>query len=347
MSLIMIFGFPHLGSLFKKVPPQLFVLAIMIPLGVYLDLKNTMSGSLVVIGDFWNNLSFNANFAAIETFVFWKYLVMFLFLNNLESHLTVKLMDNIDLWKRRSDYSKDLSAIGVGNGISGLLGGPPMISEIVRSRANINFGARTVWANFFHGMFLLIAMLLIIPVIEMIPNAALAAVIMYVGSRLASPKSFTNTYKMGPEQFVIFLVTFIVTIAEDPVVGILTGIFLKLIFHLFNGAKPGNLFKGDFEVVGNEDGYTMVIFGAAIFSNYLGFKKAWSLIPKSLTLVIDFSCVTLVDHSFMEQLHYFIEDYVSQGGRIVIDGLQDPGRFSNRSFADRKSIRGIRNLKSA
>jgi MFS superfamily sulfate permease-like transporter len=339
MSLIMIFGFPYLSPLFKKVPSPLFVLVIMIPLGVYLDLKNTATGALVSMGDFWSNIGLNASFKSVGNIVFWKYVVMFLFVSSLESLLTVKAIDGLDPWKRKSNYNKDLSALGAGNGISGLLGGLPMISEVVRSGANVNFGARTVWANFFHGFFLFAAMLLMIPAIELIPNAALAAMLIYAGYRLASQKSFTNTYKTGLEQLVIFLVTIIVTIAEDLMVGILAGIVVNLILHLFNGARFRNLFKADFGMIGNDDEYTMVVCGAAIFSNYLGFKKAWSQVPPSLTFVIDFSCAKLVDHSFMEQLHYFIEEYVSQGGRVIVDGLQDFHRFSDHPFAARKSVR--------
>lgn len=346
MSLIIIFGFPYLGSLFSKVPAPLFVLVIMIPLGVYLDLKNTVVGSMVSIGDFWSNVGFNASFSSIGTFTFWKYVVMFLFVNSLESLLTVKAIDGLDPWKRKSNYNTDLSAIGAGNGIAGLLGGLPMISEVVRSGANVNFGARTVWANFFHGLFLFVAMLMMIPAIEMIPNAALAAMLVYAGYRLASPKSFTTTYKIGPDQLVVFLVTIIATMARDLIFGILAGIIVELILHLFNGAKIRNLFKADFDMIWKEKEYTMVVSGAAIFSNYLGFKKALTSVPKGRTFVLNFSCATLVDHSFMEQLHYFIEDYVSHGGRVIIDGLQDLHRFSNHPHAARKSIKGVRNLKS-
>ena len=77
---------------------------------------------------------------------------MFLFINSLESLLTVKAVDGLDPYKRQSNPNKDLSALGAGNLFSGLLGGLPMISEVARSSANVNFGARTRWANFFHGL---------------------------------------------------------------------------------------------------------------------------------------------------------------------------------------------------
>ena len=101
---------------------------------------------LVKIGDFWGSINLNADFSAIGSFTFWKYVFMFLFVNSLESLLTVKAIDGLDPWKRTSNANKDLVAVGAGNALSGLLGGLPMISEVARSSANISFGGRTRWA---------------------------------------------------------------------------------------------------------------------------------------------------------------------------------------------------------
>src|SRR5690606_3799439 len=102
------------------------------------------------------------------------------------------------------------------------------------------------WSNFFHGVFLLLAMVLLIPVIEEIPNAALAAMLIFAGYRLAAPKQFLHVYHIGVEQLAIFLVTIVVTLAEDLLLGIAAGIGVKFIFHLINGASPGSLFKATF-----------------------------------------------------------------------------------------------------
>src|SRR4029077_6582038 len=123
-----------------------------------------------------------------------------------------------------------------------------MISEVARSSANVGFGGRTRWANFFHGVFLLVAMLLLIPVIEMIPNSALAAMLIFVAYRLANPKEFIGTFKIGPEQLAIFLITIIVTVAEDLLMGVVSGILLKFIIHIANGAPLGSLFKATYTV---------------------------------------------------------------------------------------------------
>ena len=244
ISLVIIFGLPLLkGKIFKKIPAPMVVLLVTIPMALIMDFKHTEPAfDMVKIGDFWSNVGLNVSFGAIGTYVFWKYVLMFLFINSLESLLTVKAVDSLDPWKRASNPNKDLIAVGVGNTVSASLGGLVMISEVARSSANVNFGARTRWANFFHGFFLLVAMLLFIPVIEMIPNTALAALLIAVGYRLASPNEFFKTYKIGAEQLVIFVVTILVTISTDLLMGVGAGIITKMVFHILNGVPLKNLF---------------------------------------------------------------------------------------------------------
>jgi MFS superfamily sulfate permease-like transporter len=338
LSLIIIFGLPMLGGFFKKIPAPMVVLVVMIPLAAILNFKVNHPGSLVTIGDFWSNVKFNASFAAIGTGVFWKYVIMFLFVNSLESLLTVKAIDGLDPYKRSSNYNKDLSALALGNGLSGLLGGLPMISEVARSSANVANGGRTRWANFFHGLFLFLAMLLLIPVIEMIPSAALAAMLIAVAYRLAAPKEFIGAYKIGPEQLIIFLVTIIVTVAEDLLLGVGAGILTKLLFHVINGAPVSTLFKARYEVNQSGDNYLVKVKGAAIFSNFLGYKKLWNTFKAGASVTFDFSESKLVDHSFMENLHHFEEEFHSQGGSIKVTGLDKFNPFSRHPMAARKPL---------
>jgi len=273
LSLIIIFGLPLLGGFFKKIPAPMIVLVIMIPLAAFLDFKTNHAAALVTIGDFWGNVTFNASFAAIGTGIFWKYVLMFLFVNSLESLLTVKAIDGLDPYKRASDYNKDLRALSVGNGLSGLLGGLPMISEVARSSANVNYGGKTRWANFFHGVFLLVSMLVLIPLIEMIPTAALAAMLIAVAYRLASPKEFIGTYKVGPEQFVIFVVTIVITVAEDLLLGVAAGILIKFLFHILNGAPIKALFKADYSVNETDTSYIIEFVVLQLFQTSLDTKN--------------------------------------------------------------------------
>jgi MFS superfamily sulfate permease-like transporter len=338
ISLIIIFGLPLLkGRRVKKVPPPVLVLLVTIPLAWIMDFKHTEPAfDMVKIGNFWQDVTFNADFSLIGTFVFWKYVIMFLFVNSLESLLTVKAIDGLDPWKRISNPNKDLIAVGAGNALSGLLGGLPMISEVARSSANINFGGRTRWANFFHGFFLLVAMLLFIPVIEMIPNTALAALLIAVGYRLASPNEFFKTYKIGSEQLVVFIITIIVTVSSDLLVGVGAGILMKLIFHALNGVPFKNLFKAQYEYSQQGDEFFIKINGSAVFSNLIGFKKAFANIDHSKKIVVDFSDAHLLDHSFMEYLHHLEDECAIQGGSLVSIGFDRFKPFSNHPLSARK-----------
>ncbi len=338
VSLIIIFGMPMIKfKLLKRVPPPMIVLLVTIPMALIMDFKHTEPAfDLVKVGDFWGDVGYNANFSAIGSMVFWKYVIMFLFVNSLESLLTVKAIDGLDPWKRISNPNKDLVAVGIGNGVSGLLGGLPMISEVARSSANISFGARTRWSNFFHGFFLLTAMLLFVPVIEMIPNTALAALLIAVGYRLASPNEFFKTYKIGSEQLVIFVTTIIVTVSTDLLIGVGAGIAMKFFFHILNGAPLRSLFKARYDLSENNGDYQMRVFDAAIFSNLIGYKKVFNRLKPGKKVSINFSDTRIVDHSFMEALHHFEDEYQHSGGSVSILGFDNFKAFSNHPLATRK-----------
>ncbi len=340
VSLIIIFGMPFLkGKFIKKIPAPMVVLLVTIPMALIMDFRHTEPAfDLVTIGDFWGNIKFNASFAAIGTGVFWKFVIMFLFINSLESLLTVKAIDGLDPFKRESNSNKDLSALGAGNALSGLLGGLPMISEVARSSANVNFGGRTRWANFFHGLCLFVAMLLFIPVIEMIPNSALAALLIAVGYRLASPKEFFKTYKIGADQLIVFVITIIVTVSTDLLMGVGAGILAKFIFHILNGAPLKGLFKAKYEFSENDGDYSISVKDAAIFSNLIGFKNMFKRIVPGKKVLINFADARIVDHSFMEQLHHFEEEYQHNGGSVSIIGFEHFQPMSSHPLASRKLI---------
>jgi MFS superfamily sulfate permease-like transporter len=345
VSLVIIFGIPMLKSkIFKKIPAPMVVLLVTIPMAWVMDFKHTEPAfDMVKIGNFWETISFNADFSAIGSLVFWKYVLMFLFVNSLESLLTVKAIDSLDPWKRISNSNKDLMAVGAGNALSGLLGGLPMISEVARSSANISFGGHTRWSNFFHGFFLLIAMLLFIPIIEMIPNTALAALLIAVGYRLASPHEFFKTYKIGSEQLVIFLVTIIVTIASDLLIGVGVGILMKFFFHIINGAPIRSLFKARYILHEYNDFYTIKVIDAGIFSNLIGYKKLFHQLKPGRKVTFNFSESKIVDHSFLEALHHFEEEYTHTGGDVKVQGFDNFKASSNHPLATRKFDRDSQN----
>ncbi len=340
ISLVIMMGWPYIkNSYIKMIPAPLVVLLFAIPASIGLNFKvEEPQYALVHIGNLLDNIHVNVDFSGIyQTSVFIKYVVMFALVGSLESLLTVKAVDLQDPFKRKSNTNKDLIAIGIGNTVSAVLGGLPMISEVARSSSNVNNGAKTRWANFFHGFFILAFVILAAPIIELIPNAALAAMLITVGIKLAHPKEFIHTFDIGKEQLAIFLTTIFFTLFEDLLVGIAAGIVLKMIIHLFNGTPISSFFKAPTQVSFEGNNYLIEIDKAAIFTNFLGIKRKLDEIPSGFNVVIDLQKTKLVDHSVMESLHHFKDAYELNGGKVRIKGLEKHKPLSGHKFASRKN----------
>jgi MFS superfamily sulfate permease-like transporter len=334
-------GWPYIkNKIIKMIPAPLVVLLFAIPCELFMHFKETEpTYALVKIGNFVENLNFNARFDGVsQTGLFIKYVIMFALVGTLESLLTVKAIDLLDPFKRKSNMNKDLIAVGIGNTLAAFLGGLPMISEVARSSSNVNNGAKTRWANFFHGFFILVFVLLARPILEMIPNAALAAMLITVGIKLAHPKEFIHTFQIGKEQLAIFLVTIFFTLFEDLLIGIAAGMLLKIIIHLINGTPVSSLFKAPTLVSFEGNNYLVEIDKAAVFTNYLGIKSKLDAIPRGFNVTIDLKKTKLVDHSVMESLHLFKHDYESNENSFVkIIGLESHTPLSSHELASRKN----------
>jgi MFS superfamily sulfate permease-like transporter len=340
VSLAIMIGWPYIKNKnIKMIPAPLVVVLFAIPCELFIHFKETEPPyALVKIGNFVDSLGMNASFAGLsQTGVFIKYVIMFALVGTLESLLTVKAIDLLDPFKRKSDMNKDLIAVGLGNTLAAFMGGLPMISEVARSSSNVNNGAKTRWANFFHGLFILLFVLVASPVLEMIPNAALAAMLITVGIKLAHPKEFIHTFHIGKEQLAIFLATIFFTLIEDLLVGIAAGIILKMIIHLINGTPLSSFFKAPTLVSFEGDNYLIEIDKAAIFTNYLGIKSKLESIPTGFNITIDLKKTKLVDHSVMENLERFKHDYESHDHSTVrIIGLDNHQPLSKHPLSSRK-----------
>lgn len=277
------------------------------------------------------------DFGKIATIEFWEAVVTIWLVGSLESLLSASAVDKLDPYKRVSNLDRDLTAVGFGNMISGMIGGLPMIAEIVRSSANINNGAKTAWANFFHGLFLLIFVALFPKLIHEIPLASLASLLVYTGFRLASPKEFAKTMAVGIDNFILFVATIIGILATDLLVGVLIGIALKLIMHVARGVKIKNLFSMAFHVRQDEaNTYHIAISGAAVFSNILGLKSMLGDLPEKSSISFDLSEAALIDHTVMEFIHDFSIEYSHNGGKCSIVGLQNHKSSSDHPLATQR-----------
>ncbi len=322
----------------KKIPAPLIVLLFAIPAELILDFQHTEPPyALVHIGNLFESIKYNVDFGGVSHLgIFIKYVIMFAIVGTLESLLTVKAIDMQDTAGRKSDSNKDLIAIGIGNTVSAFLGGLPMISEVARSSANVVNGAKTRWANFFHGLFILIFVLFASRFIELIPNAALAAMLIYVGIRLTHPKEFVNTFKIGTGQLIVFIVTIVFTFSIDLLVGIGMGMLTEILINILNGKPLKAIFRAPCAVSFTEETYLLEISQAAVFTNYPGIKRKLDAIPPGFKVLIDLSKTRLIDHTVMENILHFKHEYESSGGHVEICGLNEHVALSEHEAAARK-----------
>jgi MFS superfamily sulfate permease-like transporter len=343
VSLVIMLGWPFIkNKSIKMIPAPLVVLLFAIPAELLMDFAHTEPPyALVKIGSLMDNIHWNVDFSGVNQIgIFIKYVIMFALVGTLESLLTVKAIDLADPYKRKSNANKDLIAVGIGNTFAAFLGGLPMISEVARSSSNVSNGAQTRWANFFHGFFVLLFVLLAAPLLELIPNAALAAMLISVGVKLAHPREFMHMLHIGKEQLLIFSVTVLVTLFEDLLVGIAAGMLLKMIIHMANGTPLSSFFRAPTIVSFEGNEYKVEINKAAIFSNFLGIKRKLEEIPPGYHVSICLKKTALVDHSVMENLEHFKQDYEAhhEGGSVTIVGLENHKPLSNHPKSSRKKV---------
>lgn len=347
ISLLILFTLPLFKhKIIKKIPASMLVLGIAIPLGIYfaLSVKHVyyFSGTLHTIDPSRYLVSLPSNilagithpdFTHIFDIVSIKYIVMFALVGSIESLLTAKAMDGLDPYHRKTNMNRDLLAVGAGNVLAGFIGGLPMIAEVVRSSSNISNGAKTRWANFFHGVFLLVFVAFASNLLGYIPLTALAAMLIFTGYRLASPREFRDMYRIGKEQFFFFFTTLFVTLATDLLVGVIAGIVVKMLFEAIITRSPLHLFKASVKIKEEGDNIQLDILEPAVFTNYLSYKSHFDKLPKGKHLTINFEKAKLVDHTFRENLHTFEYDYHLAGGTVEIEGLEYHTPFSEHPLA--------------
>ena len=238
--------------------------------------------------------------------------------------------------------ARDLLAVGTANVVVAAIGGLPMISEIVRSKANLDAGARTRFADLWHGLFLLAFVAFAPGIVHMIPLSALAAMLVYTGARLASPKEFLNVFRIGPEQLAIFVTTIIAVLLTDLLVGVGVGIALKFVIHAANGVPLNSFFKPFLQVTTLDDQTVQIdAAGSAVFSNWLPFRR--QIVQLGLLqgndVVVNLAGTQLVDSSVMERLEELRHDFARAGRRLEVVGLDGHRGLSAHPHATRRRAR--------
>jgi MFS superfamily sulfate permease-like transporter len=232
---------------------------------------------------------------------------------SLESLLSLDAVDRLDPYKRRSDTNRELIAQGVGNAVSGVLGGLPVTSVIVRSSANVDSGGRTQAAAFAHGALLLGAVLALAPILNRIPLAALATILVWTGAKLAQPALFRTMWKRGSDQFVPFAVTIAAIVLTDLLKGVVLGIVVGQVFNVRSAMR--NAF-----VVEDEGGVRTIRFTKDIFF----FHKAALLAamdhppPGTKKVIVDAGEADYVEMDVREAVHDNRENVERQGAELEL-----------------------------
>ena len=224
---------------------------------------------------------------------------------SIETLLCIEASDQLDPLKRYTNTNRELKAQGIGNVLSCMIGGIPMTSVIVRSSANVNSGGRTKIAAISHGAFLMLAVVAIPMLLNKIPLASLAAVLIVIGFKLASPKVFIHMWKNSKKfQFIPFVVTVIAIIFTDLLVGVGIGLTVSIYFILRGNLKLAYFFKQ--EEYSADKTIHMELAQEVSFLNKAAIKQTFAHLPENSKLVLDASHSIYIDHDVLQMIKDFV-----------------------------------------
>lgn len=240
------------------------------------------------------------DFSAITNFEVWKIALVLAIVASLETLLCVEATDKMDPDKRITPTNRELKAQGLGNVISGLIGGLPVTQVIVRSSANIAFGGKTKMSAILHGVFLLISALTIASVLNMIPLASLAAILFMVGYKLAKPALFKQMYKLGWEQFIPFAATVVAILTTDLLKGIIIGLLFGIFYTLRHSYRNSHHMKKTTTNKKGQEVHHLVLAEEVSFFNKASVIKTLDAIPKNSKVIIDCSKSKSISYDVIE-----------------------------------------------
>lgn len=243
-------------------------------------------------------------------------------IGSLETLLSLEAVDKLDPLKRIAPTNRELKAQGVGNMLSGLIGGLPITAVVVRSSANINAGGRTRISSFVHGLFLLMSVLFITQILNHIPLACLAAILLQTGYKLAKPQLFQSMYQQGWNQFLPFIITIVVILTTDLLQGVIIGIVIGMIFVMkSNYIESITLQTGD-------NGQTLFLNKDVSFLNKALLRTLLLQVKENSSLVIDASKAQFIDHDIQETLVDFMKTAVDDNITVKMCGFSE-GQLPN------------------
>ncbi len=230
----------------------------------------------------------------------WTTAITLAIVASLETLLGIEAADKLDPLKRVTPTNRELKAQGIGNIVSGLIGGLPLTSVVVRSSANVTAGAKTKASAVLHGILLLLCVMLVPGLLNKIPLSALAAVLIFTGYKLAKLTLFREFYRKGWDQFVPLVVTVAAILLTDLLIGILIGVGIGLFFTLRNN------FRSSVLVVNNHNNYLVRFRKDVSFLNKPMVKKKLEDVPVNASVLIDATRADYIDKDVIEEVNNFL-----------------------------------------
>lgn len=267
------------------------------------------------LSDFSSFLAF-PNFAAISNPIIWKTAFVIAIVASLETLLSVEATDKLDPQSRITPTNRELIAQGSGNIVSGLLGGIPITQVIVRSSANILAGGKSQLSTIIHGTILLVCTLSIPSLLNLIPLASLAAVLIMVGYKLAKPTVFKLMFKEGPDQFIPFVITVLAVVFTDLLTGITIGTMVAMVYILYTN------YKGSMTVIRDRKNVLIQFNKDIFYFNKSELMQNLAALKSGDVVLIDGSKTTFIDHDIFLTLEEFQAEAKSRNINIEFKNIK-------------------------
>lgn len=232
---------------------------------------------------------------------------------SLETLLGLEAVDKLDPLKRFSPPNKELVAQGAGNIVSGMLGGLPLTSVIVRSSANVNAGAKTKMSTIFHGTLILVCVAFLPGVLNLIPKAALAAILVFTGYKLAKISIFKDYFKRGWEQFMPFVITILAIVLTDLLKGVLIGIAVGIFYIIRSN------FRTAIFAINDNNQYLIRLRKDVSFFSKPSLKTKLEKIPENAAVIIDLTKAEFIDKDIIETINEFVMNAPEKNIRVTLN----------------------------
>jgi MFS superfamily sulfate permease-like transporter len=323
--LIMILMQQKFAQKFKMIPAPLLVVVVGILVNLlFSELKEGMplkQSQLVNIPkNIFNNISIPAFSLLFSNIEIWKDGIIIGILATLETLLCSEAIDKLDIRNRITPVNRELVAQGIGNMLCGLLGAIPVTAVVVRGAANVDAGGRTKLSAFTHGLFLLLAVLFVPFLLNKIPYASLAAILLITGYNLTKPKLYRNMWSLGRKQFIPFVITILVILMTDLLVGVSIGLLISIYYIIQNN------FKTEYRITKlkkhETEYFTIKLNSNVTFLNKVQLRKTLDQIPEYSCLTIDGSESHFVDYDILEIISEYANKAHDRHIELTLIGIQ-------------------------